>query len=99
MRHDLEVLDEMEMPDAGKPNVMDILAADNALDLLTEAEATRIGTTCLQGFEDDLASRNSASDDGNDWEKRYDRYLDIPCRCARPSRSRGRARATSSSRC
>lgn len=56
--------------------ITDIIAADRLIELLDDTELGRIGQRCLQGFEADLASRNQASD-GDTWEKRYKRYLDI----------------------
>lgn len=54
-----------------------ILQSDNLIDLLSDQDVQRIGSRCLQEFEYDLASRRNPSDDSQDWEKRYDRYLDI----------------------
>ena len=61
---------------AAIPTVLEILEADNLIDLLPEAEVNRIGQRCLREFEIDLQSRN-AEDDPQCWEARYDKYLDI----------------------
>lgn len=53
-----------------------LMEADSLIDLLDDNELTRIGSKCLDGFEADLASR-SAGDEGDTWEDRYQRYLDI----------------------
>jgi chaperonin GroES len=53
-----------------------ILQANNVLDILPDGEVTKIGQHCLREFENDLASRKS-NDEGQSWEQRYDRYLDV----------------------
>jgi chaperonin GroES len=53
----------------------DLIAADNVADLLPDNEVLRIGTHCLMEFENDLASRKG--EEGQGWEDRYKRYLDI----------------------
>ena len=53
-----------------------LMQAESLIDLLDDNELTRIGSKCLDGFEADLASR-SAGDEGDTWEDRYQRYLDI----------------------
>jgi len=71
----LTIVDEQ---DANRPlSIEEILGADNLIELLPEQDVSKIGFRCLQEFEYDLASRRNPSDDSQDWEKRYDRYLDI----------------------
>lgn len=53
-----------------------LMQAESLIDLLDDNELTRIGSKCLDGFEADIASR-SAGDEGDTWEDRYQRYLDI----------------------
>lgn len=59
-----------------KLTILDILSADNLVEVLPETEVTAIGQRCLREFEQDLLSRNS-EDDPQSWEQRYDKYLDI----------------------
>ena len=57
-------------------DIKSLLDADNLLDLIDDNELTGIGSKCRDGFEADIASRN-AGDEGDTWEQRYQRYLNI----------------------
>lgn len=71
-----ETLEEVEETDARAAlTIQDLLDADNVMDLLEDNEITRIGSRCLEDFDYDCASRKG--DDGQGWEERYKRYLDI----------------------
>lgn len=65
----------------GKLDVMQIMQADNLMDLLSDDQIAKIGRDCLEQFDLDLASRDQKGADGKSspesWEQRYDRYLDI----------------------
>lgn len=79
----IELISDIDEPTAQDetraPTIMEILdpQQDNIADLLTDNAVMRIGQRCLEEFEMDLQSRKGANDDEQDWETRYDRYLDI----------------------
>lgn len=54
----------------------EIMQSDDLLSLLSEQDVKRIGTKCRHGFDSDLRSRKDG-DEGDSWEDRYKRYLDI----------------------
>lgn len=69
--------------DEGPLSVMDILEAERLIDLIPDDQLTRIGSRCLDGFRADLQSRNQGQD-GDCWEDRYKRYLDIAMQVREP---------------
>jgi chaperonin GroES len=57
-------------------SIIDILQADNLIDLLPEDSVAKMGQRALDEFNMDLDSRRG-DNDPQSWEQRYDRYLDI----------------------
>lgn len=60
-----------------------IMQAESLLELLTDDQLNRIGSRCFEGFESDLRSRKTG-DDGDCWEDRYKRYLNIAMQVREP---------------
>lgn len=62
--------------EAAPLDILAIMETEDLLSLLDEQMVKRIGTKCLEGFDSDMRSRK-AGDEGDCWEDRYKRYLDI----------------------
>ncbi|WP_052757335.1 portal protein [Sphingobium chungbukense] len=60
-----------------------ILQTERLIEALPDDQLNRIGSRCLDGFRADLQSR-SQGDEGDCWEDRYKRYLDIAMQVREP---------------
>lgn len=79
-----DIVDEIEEEDGPiRLTIPVILQAERLIELLSDDRLNRIGSRCLDGFRADLQSR-SQGQDGDCWEDRYKRYLDIAMQVREP---------------